>query len=225
MKAYIIAPPIIWGLATGRLVDAGLQNPVMSGLLVMSRLAIYRGSFGIVGPGLNVWSAIEVNDRMFSLIVSHDPYIHFSIVANLFLVIFSAVVIEGKEIAGGSAYYFASNGDLVFKDMTTKAAQALHKYGALKSGEPTEFTSDEMKKVTNPSSIRPSHPLLTNRSPQSPSLAAFGVNCRISDSRARSLGWKPVHATSEILDDIDRNIKVLVTQRGDFGASWGMGFS
>lgn len=154
MKAYVIAPPVIWGLATGRLVDAGLQNPVTSGLLVMSRLAVARGSFGIVGPSANVWSAVEVNDRMlFSFSIIHKHHIHFSVVANLFLVIFNTTVIDGKEIAGGSAYYFASNGDLVSKDMMTKAAQALHKYGALKSGEVTEFTPDELKKVSNSSSV------------------------------------------------------------------------
>lgn len=158
MRAYVIAPPTIWGLATGRLVDAGLQNPITTGLLAISRFAIARGSFGIVGPGANLWSSIEVNDRtLFSLSMFQNFYITFSAVANLFLVIFNATAIEGKEIAGGSAYYFASNGDIATKDWMTKAAQALHKYGALKSSEINEFTPEETKKVPNLPSIWPSH--------------------------------------------------------------------
>lgn len=163
MKAYVIAPPNIWGLATGKLVDAGLQNPVMTPLLIVSRLAMARGTYGVNGPGVNLWSMCEVHDGMsLSLSTLQKVYIPFSAVANLHLLIFNATALEGKEIAGGSTYYFCANGDLAMGDWMRKAAQALHKYGGIKSSELVEFTPEEKQKVPNPSSVWPSHSLLTN---------------------------------------------------------------
>lgn len=63
IRSYIVAPPFIWGLATGRLVDAGLQNPVTTGVLALSRIAIARGRVSFIGPQLNTWSTVEVNER------------------------------------------------------------------------------------------------------------------------------------------------------------------
>ena len=54
-----------------------------------------------------------------------------------------------------------------------------------------------------------------------PALGAFGLNFRVTDTRARSLGWKPTKTGQDYLDSIDENIKVLSTQSRDFpGATW-----
>lgn len=62
IKAYVVAPPLIYGLTSGPLVDAGLQNPVATGLLIYSRCSQAKGSFGFVGPQENIWSVIDVHD-------------------------------------------------------------------------------------------------------------------------------------------------------------------
>ncbi|TCD67483.1 hypothetical protein EIP91_012344 [Steccherinum ochraceum] len=187
LKAYVTAPPLVWGSATGKLVDAGLQNPIQTSLLVIGRMAITRGQFGRVGPQKNMWSTIEVHD-----------------LADLHVEIFNKAVLEGKDIAGGSAYYFSANGDVVFADWLSLVAKALHKYGALKSADMTPFTDEEIQKW----------PIL---------LAVFSVNSRCSDSRSRSLGWKPRpdKTEKEFLESIEESVKVMVNQPADFGASWG----
>ncbi|TCD67969.1 hypothetical protein EIP91_011770 [Steccherinum ochraceum] len=186
LKAYVVAPPLIWGMATGKLADAGLQNPVQSGLLVLGRLSIQRGQVGCVGPMKNVWSTIEVHD-----------------LADLYITLFNQVVLEGKNVAGGSAYYFTANGDVVTGDWMPIVAQALHKFGALKTAEITPLSMDELQKW--------------------PVLGAFSMNSRVSDSRSRSLGWKPRSnkTDKEFLQGIDESVKLMVTQSDDFGASWG----
>ncbi|TCD60872.1 hypothetical protein EIP91_009378 [Steccherinum ochraceum] len=186
IKAYVTAPPMIWGLATGKLVDAGLQNPVQTGLLVIGRFSVLRGQYGRFGPQKNLWSTIEVHD-----------------LADLHVALFNQAVLEGKKIAGGSAYYFSANGDVATADWAPLVAKALHKYGALKSAEITPFSAEELKKW--------------------PVLGAFSVNSRCSDSRSRSLGWKPRpdKTGKEYLQSIDENIKLMVQQPNDFGASWG----
>lgn len=63
VKAYIPSPPLVYGLAAGILVDAGVQNPVASGMLILSRIAKSRGSVGYVGPQVNIWSTVHVQDR------------------------------------------------------------------------------------------------------------------------------------------------------------------
>ncbi|TCD67492.1 hypothetical protein EIP91_012353 [Steccherinum ochraceum] len=128
VKAYVIAPPLIYGLASGRFVDAGLQNPVPTGILLSARVAIERGSFAQAGPAKNIWSTVEIHD-----------------IANLELQIFNSVL-EGKTIASGSAYYTGVDGDIVMGDLFKEIAAALHANGKIKSPEPTELTQEEFGK-------------------------------------------------------------------------------
>ncbi|THH30481.1 hypothetical protein EUX98_g3696 [Antrodiella citrinella] len=183
LKSYILAPPLIWGLATGRFVDAGLQNPAFSSIKLLSRIVKRRGVFGFVGPQLNAWSTIEVHD-----------------LAQLIVTMFNTVVIKHKEIAGGKAYYFSANGDVVSKEYLSRIAHAMHKYGLTKTADITEFTPEEIAKW--------------------PILNAFAINSRTTDARSRSLGWAPVHTVPEFLDSIDESIKVISIQKEDFGAHW-----
>ncbi|KAH8102172.1 hypothetical protein BXZ70DRAFT_1006786 [Cristinia sonorae] len=185
LKAYIVAPPLIWGLAKGILVDAGISNPVTTVLLVMSRFCIRRGTFGFVGEFANILSTIEVHD-----------------LARLFITLFDATVIEKRDVACGPVYYFASNGDVVAKEFFSKLAEALYKHGALKSGEITQYTEEEIK--------------------QYPVLPGFAVNTRVTATRSRSLGWKPVRTENDLLSDVEEQVRVMLSQKDDtFGASWG----
>ena len=62
MKTYIVLPGVVWGFPTGALADSGAQNihSKMQPLLVIASLK--RGQAGFVGPGLNVWPHVDVNE-------------------------------------------------------------------------------------------------------------------------------------------------------------------
>lgn len=69
-------------------------------------------------------------------------------VADLHVTLFDQAVLEGKNITGGSAYYFSANGDVATADWAPLVAKALHKYGALKTAEITPFSAEELQKVS-----------------------------------------------------------------------------
>lgn len=62
IKSYTVYPGLIFGLATGRFVDAGLEDPVPSALRLVANFALQRGVFGSVGPMKNIWSLVDIHD-------------------------------------------------------------------------------------------------------------------------------------------------------------------
>ena len=66
--------------------------------------------------------------------------------AELQVTIFNAAFFDGN-IAGGSVYYFAANGEIAFKDVLTRIAKALHKYGLLKTDQIDQLSSEDLAKV------------------------------------------------------------------------------
>jgi hypothetical protein len=61
VKVYIVLPSVIYGLATGELVEQGIQNP-HSYLIRLAQIALDRGRSGIVGAGLNVWPNVDIQE-------------------------------------------------------------------------------------------------------------------------------------------------------------------
>ena len=75
VKVYIVLPSVIYGLATGELVEQGIQNP-HSFISQLTKIALDRGRSGIVGAGLNVWPNVNIQER-------EDPTISLIIRANI----------------------------------------------------------------------------------------------------------------------------------------------
>lgn len=62
VKIYIILPSVVYGLATGELVERGIQNP-HSYMAHFAQLALGRGRSGMMGAGLNVWPNVNIQER------------------------------------------------------------------------------------------------------------------------------------------------------------------
>ena len=58
-KTYIILPPTVFGLAAGKLVDIGVQNPHSIQIPGFIKYTLARGKVGIVGEGKNVWGVVH----------------------------------------------------------------------------------------------------------------------------------------------------------------------
>ena len=67
VKVYILAPPLVYGLASGAFVDARIQNFVPTGVSVVVGIVKSRGSIGRVGLFKNLWSIVEIHDRTCAL--------------------------------------------------------------------------------------------------------------------------------------------------------------
>ena len=125
-------------------------------------------------------------------------------------------VLEEKPLAGGNAYYTAVDSEVVMGEVFAKLAHALHEFGVIKSPEVDEFTQDEVAKVIT--TIAYFAEIVAKKMTgilQWPVLAAFAFNCRMTDSRSRSLGWKPTH-TGEFLDGIRDSVEAFVKQDPSF---------
>lgn len=67
IKAYIILPSTIWGIARNSLVDAGIINPYSMAVRFVLKTALNRGRAGVVGKGLAVWNAVEIEESTYLL--------------------------------------------------------------------------------------------------------------------------------------------------------------
>lgn len=142
-------PGIIFGLATGRLVNAGLQNPAPTNATRIAKMALSRGQAGCVGQMKNVWGSVHIRDgQHHAFTCCRDTSLTVITVADLYRIIFSAIV-SGKDIpAGPDGHYFAENGAVVSSQYTCGIAKALYDLGLLTSPEVRPYTPQEMEGVS-----------------------------------------------------------------------------
>jgi hypothetical protein len=62
IQSYIIMPSAVYGRATGRLVDLGIQNTQSMQIPMLVKAALDRGRAGVIGAGKNIWPHVEVHD-------------------------------------------------------------------------------------------------------------------------------------------------------------------
>lgn len=65
VKTYIILPPMVYGIASGPLVDAGIQNPRSRRLPGLVKVCLDRKQGGMVGEGRNYWGNFYIDDSEF----------------------------------------------------------------------------------------------------------------------------------------------------------------
>ncbi|EIN10832.1 NAD(P)-binding protein [Punctularia strigosozonata HHB-11173 SS5] len=133
LKAYIVLPSTIWGLATGPLFDAGISNPHSIQIPSLIKTSLARGVAGMVGEGRNMWPNVWIDD-----------------VADLYIVLFDYVVANPSYSGHGTdGYYFGANGEHVLKDVSKAIGEALVALGKAKTAEPTPFTEEEIQQYFN----------------------------------------------------------------------------
>ena len=62
IKIYIILPSTIYGIASGVLVENGIQNPHSQQVPGLIKIALSRGRAGMVGAGKNVWPNVDIEE-------------------------------------------------------------------------------------------------------------------------------------------------------------------
>jgi hypothetical protein len=71
---YIILPSTIYGIATGKLVELGIQNPYSVQIPGLINASLDRGQGGMIGLGKNIWPNVSIEDSRctFRKIKIHD---------------------------------------------------------------------------------------------------------------------------------------------------------
>jgi hypothetical protein len=70
LKSYIIMPSTIYGIATGKLVDIGVQNAYSIQMPFLIKASLARGQAGMVGEGKNIWPNVNIEES--GLAIQHD---------------------------------------------------------------------------------------------------------------------------------------------------------
>ncbi|KAJ7193548.1 NAD-binding protein [Mycena pura] len=177
IKSYIILPSTIYGLATGRLVDAGIQNPHSMQIPDLISASLDRGRGGMVGEGKNLWPNVEIHE-----------------LADLYILLYDAIISNPSVGHGREGYYFGASGEHSLYDVGKAIGEALVALGRGDSAQPTTFSQAELDKYFKGS-------------------AYLGSNSRCRATRSRSIGWKPVKTTSDMLASIRPEVEAIIQKK------------
>jgi len=173
VKTYIILPSTVYGIATGKIADLGVQHLHSIQLPVLVRASLARGQAAIVGEGKNIWPNVEIGE-----------------IADLYIVLYDSIVSNPATAHGRQGFYFGENGEYTQYEAAKAISEALLAYGKVEISEPTALTEEEYK--------------------ERPLLIYFGTNARCRADRSRSIGWKPVKTTKDMLASIKPEVGAVL---------------
>ncbi|KAF9474242.1 NAD(P)-binding protein [Pholiota conissans] len=129
LKSYIILPSTIYGIASGILVENGIQNPHSIQVPALIKASLDRGRAGMVGAGKNLWPDVDIDD-----------------VADLYIVLFDAIQKNPATGHGREGYYFGESGEHTLYEVGKAIGEAMVALGKSDNAEPTTFTKEEIDK-------------------------------------------------------------------------------
>ncbi|KAJ7635018.1 NAD-binding protein [Roridomyces roridus] len=129
-KTYIILPSTIYGIATGFIVDKGLQNPHSQQVPALIKASLGRGRAGMVGEGKNLWPNVEIHE-----------------LTDLYVVLYDSIVSNPSGTGHGvDGYYFGASGEHSLYDVGKAIGEALVALGKSDNPEPTTFSQADLDK-------------------------------------------------------------------------------
>ncbi|KAJ7512926.1 hypothetical protein B0H11DRAFT_2182239 [Mycena galericulata] len=130
IKSYIVLPSTIYGIATGPLVDKGIQNPHSQQIPDLITAALDRGRAGMVGEGKNLWPNVEIHE-----------------LADLYVKLYDSLMDDDDDTGHGrNGFYFGASGEHSLYDVGKAIGEALVALGRSDNAEPTTFTPAELDK-------------------------------------------------------------------------------
>lgn len=212
VKVYLILPSTIYGIASGVLVDAGIQNPHSKQVPGLIMIALSRGRAGMVGAGKNVWPNVDIEEGK----KKHDYYsgvamlIIYYLVADLYIVLYDSIITNPATGHGREGFYFGENGEHTLYDVGKAIGEALVAIGKTDNPEPTTLTKEEIDRYFQVSNhiIQDLYQSKSDHDAQGSTL--MGTNCRAVANRSRSIGWKPVKTTKDLLASVKPEVVALI---------------
>ncbi|KAJ7625818.1 hypothetical protein FB45DRAFT_836098 [Roridomyces roridus] len=135
-KTYILVPSMVYGIATGLLVDKGIQNRHSQVLPGLIKISLGRGRAGMVGEGKNLWPNVEVHE-----------------LADLYVALYDAITSNPATGHGTNGYYFGENGEHSFYDLSKAVGESLVALGKSDNPEPKTFSQEELDQFFGGSAI------------------------------------------------------------------------
>ncbi|KJA17461.1 hypothetical protein HYPSUDRAFT_1017943 [Hypholoma sublateritium FD-334 SS-4] len=130
INAYIITPGTVFGYPSGPLVDLGIQNIPSIQMRYLIKPCIARKQGAYFGKGLNLWSAVDVDDT-----------------ADLYLILFDAILRDPESAGHGTeGYYFVENFQYSALEVAQAISEGLVEQGIMTTPEISPFTLEEGEK-------------------------------------------------------------------------------
>ncbi|KAL7278982.1 hypothetical protein ACG7TL_006814 [Trametes sanguinea] len=130
VRAHIILPSTIYGIAEGPLFEAGVSNPHSIQIPLLIKGSLDRKRAGVVGLGKALWPDVNIND-----------------VADLYIVLFDSAVSKPEKTGHGwEGFYFGENGEHSWYQISRAIGEAMVELGITDDPEPTSFSKDELIK-------------------------------------------------------------------------------
>jgi nucleoside-diphosphate-sugar epimerase len=128
VKTYIILPSTIYGIATGHLVDEGIQNTRSIQIPLLIEASIDRGRAGMVGLGKNRWPNVNIEE-----------------IADLYIILYDSICSDPSTGHGRNGYYFGENGEHCMYEVGKAVEEALVAFKRGAHTEPSTFTEEELE--------------------------------------------------------------------------------
>ncbi|CAK9785269.1 NAD-P-binding protein [Cutaneotrichosporon oleaginosum] len=135
VRAYIVAPSTIFGIADNAFVRAGLANPQSQQMPYLIRVSAARGRATTVGPGKNIWNIVHTDDQadLFGLVYKHS--------------------LTDETNPTEPQYFIGENGEYVIRDAAEAIGRELETRGLVGSAAPEPLSKDELGKYYNGSTF------------------------------------------------------------------------
>ncbi|KAF5327663.1 hypothetical protein D9619_004864 [Psilocybe cf. subviscida] len=129
-KTYIVLPSTIYGIATGVLVDRGIQNAHSLQVPAIVRASLIRGRAGMIGQGKNTWPDVSIID-----------------ISNLFVTLFGAIIKDPSSVGHGrEGFYFGETAEHTMYEVGLAVGESMVALGKASDPTPTTFTQNEVDK-------------------------------------------------------------------------------
>ncbi|KAI9509792.1 hypothetical protein F5148DRAFT_1184421 [Russula earlei] len=128
-RTYIVLPPTIFGIATGKLYDLGISNRHSIQIPIAIKASLDRGQGGVIGEGKNTWPLVQIHE-----------------LAEFYKILFDATLSDPSTPHGREGYYFAENGEYKLHDLAKTYSRVLYDLGKGRGPDPTPFTTEEAQK-------------------------------------------------------------------------------
>ncbi|KAF8807005.1 NAD(P)-binding protein [Phlegmacium glaucopus] len=123
------------------------------------------------------------------------PNVNIEEVADLYVVLYDSIVSNPATGHGREGIYFGVSGEHTLYDVGKAVGEALVAIGKADNPEPTTFTKEDIDRYFKGSSY-------------------FGTNSRAVANRSRSIGWKPVKTTKDLLASVKPELDALIRKSG-----------
>jgi len=118
------------------------------------------------------------------------PNVNIKEVADLYVVLYDSIVSNPATGHGREGIYFAKNGEHTYYDIAKAIGGILTRMGKIDNPEPTTFTQEEIVKYFG-------------------GAKNVGTNFHAQATKSRSIGWKPVKTTKDLLGSIESEVLAI----------------